>query len=161
MAFGILEGIGLAGSLLGAVNQYSAGQKQAAALREQARLDKLRADDFLLRTEKNIFARRKQAEKLIGGQQVALADAGVELGTGVSLDLMEDTYLALAEEEELIRDEAEAQAYAIKTGATALDKQASDVSTAGTIGGISTLLGGVAKAGPAIASMFPAKKKTK
>ncbi len=146
MALGLLAGIGLLGSAIGALTQYNAGQAQATALREQADLDKERSEEFLLRTERNIIARQKQVSKTVGGQKVALAQSGVDIGTGVSLDIMEDTYMALAEEESLIREEAEFQADAIKAGADVRVSQADDVSKAGTIGGVTTLLGGVAKA---------------
>ena len=141
----ILAGLSLGATVFGAINQYEQGQAQAEALREQAELDLLRANEFLIRTEKNIAARKIAAEKIIGGQQVALAKSGIELGTGVSLDIMEDAYMSLAEEEDLIRSEADYQAASIISGAESTRKQAGDVSSAGTISAVTTLLGGIGR----------------
>ena len=137
----ILSLIGLGLGAFSAYNTYQQGQAQAAALSEQANLDSNRANEFLRRTEKNIAARRKQFQQAIGGQKAALATAGIDIGSGVSLDMMEDAYQSLFEEEQLVMEEAEYQAMSIESGATALKKQASDVSTAGTIGAVTSLLG--------------------
>jgi len=137
--------IGLGLGIFGAYNQYQQGQAQAEMLREQAKLDEERANKFLYLTEKNIKTRRKQVGQQIGGQKVALASAGIDIGTGVSLDMMEDAYESLYEEEQLVMMEADYQAETMKQGATSLSKQAGDVSTAGTIGAVTSLLGTVAK----------------
>ncbi len=139
MGLPLIIGAGL--GIISAFSAYSQGQAQAAALREQAALDEERADKFLKRTEMNILSRRKQVGKAIGSQQVALADAGIELGTGVSLDMMEDAYFSLVEEEEIVRMEAEDQAFSIRQGADNNRSKAGDVSTAGTINAITSLLG--------------------
>jgi hypothetical protein len=98
----------------------------------------------LLRTEKNIGARKKEAARLVGSQQVLLAESGIDAGFGVSLDVLEETYDRLTQEIMITREEAQYQALAIRSGADAMRSQAKDVSRGGTIGAIGSLLGGIA-----------------
>jgi hypothetical protein len=131
----------LAGTALQALSQYEQGQAQAAQLEEQARLDNKRANEYLLRTEKNLKSRKIEAERIVGTQKTLLADSGIDIGFGVALDVVEDTYANLAEEAMLVREEARYQALAIRSGASALESQATDARRAGTIGAVSSILG--------------------
>lgn len=137
--------LGLAGTALGAWSAYQQGQAQADYLRQQSKLDNQRADEYLLRVEKNIGQRTKQASRVAGAQKTLLADSGVDVGFGVSLDLLEETYESLAEEVALTREEAAYQALSIRSGADAMLAQAKDASSAGTIGAVASLLGGASR----------------
>ena len=96
--------------------------------------------------QKNINAKKKQAHTIAGAQKSALAEAGIDVGFGVSLDITDDTYSSMVEEISIMQEEADYEALSIRMGADNLKDKASDVSTAGTVNAVGTLLGGVTRA---------------
>ena len=121
--------------------QYKASKDKAAAMREQARLNRLKAVEILKRNEINKEALFKEAKALEGTQAVQLTAAGGGLGAS-AMALIEETSHFAAEEAKSMTRSAEWEANMVRMGAESTGKAAGQVETAGKISALGTGISG-------------------
>lgn len=113
---------------------------QASALRSQgayeqqiyesnSRLAMVQADDAITRGNRDATEQLKQTKKLIGSQRAALAAQGIEVGSGSSLDIQQDTAAMGASDALTIKNNAWREAWGFKN-------QALDYSSKGALAGM-------------------------
>lgn len=131
------------GSLLSAYSANKAGEAQASAAKKMARAKRRQAKALLERSEINAERMRASGSRLVGEQQAAFASAGVKVGAGSTLSVMND---AINQTEQGVQDmlvDAKTKADALRSGASADTKLAGDLRTSGQLGAVGSLLSGV------------------
>lgn len=126
-------------SLFNAWGNYEAKQKEAEALRRKAAADEAQAKEYLERQTINENIQFKKGMMEISSFNVA--KGGGQAGA------MADAISVLNENLSLSRRDAEYNAAMIRAGAKERLRQAEDVSSAGTISAIGSILGGVSSLG--------------
>lgn len=141
-SFGIISGVSLGFQLLGGALEFFGNRKarkaQAEALRKQAMLREAEAEEIMRRAAINIEAVRKDTTRLIGEQRSVYAAAGLKL-EGSPLDVATSTLNQAEEEIELMRQEAEFDATAVRLGASADRSLARSTERAGVYQDIGTI----------------------
>jgi 1-deoxy-D-xylulose 5-phosphate reductoisomerase len=130
MSFVIVATVAAVGTAVTAYGQYEAGKAQEAALKDQARQEKLRAQ-----TEE--LARREELNRTLAANQVAMAMSGIAGATPQSVAL-ESARKATSSEAAISLSEKLKQRQLIREGQAA--------KFAGTVGATGTLLAGAADA---------------
>jgi len=145
--------VGTGVSALGAIQQ---GQAQSQAAKYQAGVDRNNtilaqraAKDAIERGAEAEATQRRKNTVLLARQRAAVASSGIELGTGSPLDILGDTAQFGELDAQTIRSNAEREAMGDRAKASNFqasaglnDMKASSASTAGFIGGASSLLSG-------------------
>lgn len=144
----------VAGAGLQAYGAYRSSKAQQAAYNYNAQVGELQAQasdveaaDALARGEQAVTQHRQQVSQLKGRQRAVLAANGVDLGEGSALNILTDTDVMGEYDANIIRQNAEREAYghrkqawAYRSGAT-LDRFGAD-SQSPLLAGTSTLLSG-------------------
>ena len=131
---------GAAGSLLSGLGQYESGQQQRAAY-------DYNADMTLQQMQQQMQTSEAKYANLIGRQASAYAKAGVDISSGSPLLVMAHTAAQGGVEQE--------SEYQAGTEQAALQRYYGKVAAFnGTVGGISTALAGLSKAGMQVASII-------
>lgn len=132
----------VAAGAISAISAYQSSRAQARAFRRQAREQNRQADEFLRRFELNAEFERLEGQGFAETQQAAFAKGGVALGSGVSLNAVDETARRVERNIRLNEMEAEAQADAIRAGAAVSRQNASSAIQQGN----ARILGGFADA---------------
>jgi len=136
----IIAGTGIAMQMYGS---YKTGKDNAAAMRRQAALDGLKAQEILERNKINIETLFKNAKAFQGSQVAQITGAGGGMGAS-AMALIEETTILAAEEANAQSRSAEWEANMVRLGAESTMTAAGDVQTAGTISALGTGLSGSA-----------------
>jgi hypothetical protein len=140
---------GIFPALLGAgtsILQARALQQQSIfereALKQNARMAELQAQDALRRGEQEATKSLQQTRQLMGAQRAALAAQGIEIDSGSSLDILMDTGAIGASEAVTIRNNAFKEAFGFTAEAGVFRTEAGMARRAGRAKVASTLLTG-------------------
>ena len=130
-------GLGAVNSAVSGYGQYQAGQNQRAAY-------DYNADVTMQQTDQQMQTTEAKYSNLIGKQATSFANAGVDIASGSPLLVMLHTSAQKGKEE--------ASEYDAGTEEAALQRYYGSVAAFnGTIGGISTFISGLTKAGMSVA----------
>lgn len=156
--------MGAAGFVAMAALSIAESQKQAKALREQGDYQAMIADrnasfanaqaaDALDRGEKNVSQLKTNIKKIRGSQRVALAAQGLDIETGSSRDIEEDTYYQARNDIITIRNNAWREAWGFNTQAEDIRLQRDlNLSSAKTAADATVLSGGIRALGYGISA---------
>jgi DNA-binding protein H-NS len=147
----------VAGAFMQGYAQLKGSQAEAKAMEEQAAVQRLNAFEALRRAEENAKIVGKEGGKFKGEQIVAYAKAGVMIESGSSLLALEETNMAIAEQQKQIRLQAQYEAAAGIKQASLLQQQAQTTKQMGRLGFMSSVLGGAAQAAGATRGSSAAK----
>lgn len=143
MALAMLAALtGLVGTGISAYGQIEEGRTKgriAAANAQQAEEDAIAAEES---AEYKSFLLRQESHRLQGKQKVGYASAGVDVGVGSPLDVMYETARNLELDRIVTEQEGERQARAFRREAGIQRLMGKQARRAGTLGAISTVLGG-------------------
>jgi DNA-binding protein H-NS len=148
----------VAGAFMQGYAQYKGSQAEAKAMEEQAAVQRLNAFEALRRAEENAKIVGKEGGKFKGEQIVAYAKAGVMIESGSSLLALEETNMAIAEQQKQIRLQAQYEAAAGIKQASLLQQQAKTTKQMGRLGFMSSVLGGATQAAGATRGSSSAAK---
>lgn len=137
----------IGGTLMEMEGQKGSARAQAAAARRNAEQKRLEALELLDRFEVNAAAMRGQGEIEVSNQMLNAAARGVDVGSGSTLDMFEQTRAVVAEEIALRRREANFQAKQLMRGASNDERYARDVKRASKYQQWGTFLRGAGSAG--------------
>ncbi len=108
----------IAGTAIGAYGQYrnarassQAAQYQAQVAQNNHRISEQYAQDALDRGKQEEAAHRAKVDRIKGAQLAALAASGVDISDGTALDLLADTAEMGELDAQIIRNNAEREAY--------------------------------------------------
>jgi hypothetical protein len=131
-----------AGSAISAGSQLAAGEHNAKALKYNAKIARMQADDALFRGEEDVMRAQRKGAQVRGAQRVALAAQGVDVNQDTAALVQKDTARAVAEDVATIRNNARREAWGYRVQATNLKSQARMSRYEGRSGAAGTLLGG-------------------
>ena len=141
-------------ALGGAVMNYTAGQKAAAAAEEAAQQDaalmEIRAKNAIKIGAEEAGAYKRNIDKLLGTQAANTAASGVVVGVGSSADIRSETEQLAQEDIDRIKNNAKLEAWGFQTQGRNLLTNAGNQATALRNQGTASLLGGIAQAGASI-----------
>jgi hypothetical protein len=126
--------------------QREAGEAQEAIAKRNAKLLERSADDALARGNEEVIAHRRRTRMLVGSQRATAAAQGLDVNSGVSLDLQDQATMHGAADEATIRRNAWREAYGIRTQAGNQRMEGRYARRAGTNQAIGTTLGGIGNA---------------
>lgn len=135
----MLPAIAVGSALVAAYGQYKAGQAQAEAMREQAQLGMMRADELLERNRINNELLMESALVNTGKQKAQIAGSGVSLEGSTSRELVYKTMETAAKQVQLNNRAAEWEARMARLGAESQIKSAGQMETAGNISAVGNL----------------------
>lgn len=126
------------------VGQVMGAHSQAAAAEKDAAMKRMQASELLDRAAQNAETYQRQGDKLRGQQVNALASSGVDVGSGSSLTLMEETAHEVTRQITNMNREAQFKADMLNRGADVSMDLAADRELAGWLGAGGSVLGGYA-----------------
>lgn len=140
LELGLFTAISAAGTLTSTVANIAGGVSKAEALKKEAGLKNLQADELLSRQAINEEAIREQGERLALGYGASFASTGRDGGgIGGMLRIKKDIEDNISNN----RREAEFKAKMLRAGADVDLSLSSDSITSGLLTGTGTLLGGI------------------
>lgn len=128
-----LTAISVGSALVSAYGQYKAGQAQSDAMREQAQLGMMRAEELLERNKINNELLMESALVHTGKQKAQIAGSGVSLEGSTSRELVAKTMETAARQIKLNNRAAEWEAEMARLGADSQIKSAGQIETASNI----------------------------
>lgn len=137
-------GAAVAGLGLQLYGQHKQSQQQAEAAEDQAAAKREQGIEILGRSEENIKRFRREGEKFKAQQVASFAASGVDVGSGVTLQQLEETNFLLAQNVADQRREAAFKAEQLFKGADINQDLAGDIRSAGGISLLGTGLSGAA-----------------
>lgn len=129
-------------TLVGAVGTVAQGQSAAAAAEYQQKQQTMLAEDALARGAQEEEGQRRKTAALAARQRAVMAASNVDLGSGSPLAILGDTAMLGELDAQVIKDNARRQQSFHKGNAVLAGMEGKAASTAGIIGGFSTVLGG-------------------
>lgn len=132
---------------MNAVSQVSSANAKADAMAKDAQLKRAQASELLSRASANAATFQRQGDRLRGSQVNALANSGVDVGSGSSLTMMEDTAHMVTKQIADMQREAQFKADQLNRGADVSMDLASETSLAGWLNAGGSILGGASKWG--------------
>lgn len=147
MAWGLVLG---AVSLYGSYQQSQAQKKQSEFQAQQDRINavysRFRAQDALDRGAKEAYRYGQQSKVLMGQQRAALAAQGIDVDSGSSAEIQDQTRRVALEDMQTIQNNAWRESFGLQFEASNLEKQAMFTARAGRQAARNTLLAGGLKA---------------
>ena len=137
----VMPALAVAGVAMQVYGTYKASKDKAAAMREQAAQNRLKAEEILKRNELNKEALFKKAKAFKGTQTTQITAAGGGLGAS-AMALIAETSTLAAEEAESMSRAAEWESNMVRMGADSTQKAAGQVETAGKISALGQGLSG-------------------
>ncbi len=137
--------IAVVGAGVSAYGQYQAGQDQAWAAKQQAKIKRQQAGEIRERLALQTAQLEQEGRSTTAAQTSAFAKGGVQLGTGVTLIAMEDTNAKIAQEIEFTQRDAMFRIGQMESGARYDEIAGQQYKKAATISAGGTLLTGASK----------------
>jgi len=100
------------------------GEYNASVYESNARIQRLMAEDAIIRGDKEAVKAKQAAKRLIGSQRAALGAQGIDIESGSALDIQEETASLGAEEALNIKNNAWREAWGYRSAATDLEGRA-------------------------------------
>jgi hypothetical protein len=123
--------------------QNKAGKQQRNLADNNAALLERQADDALARGHQDALAVRRHTRQLVGKQQSQAAAQGLDVTTGVPVELASDTLALGAQDEAQVRSNAWREAYGIRGQASNQRLAGRYAASAGRNQALGSMLGGV------------------
>ena len=127
-----------AGSGLQAYGAYQSSKGQKAAHLYNAQVGEMQAQDALARGEQEVVRERMKTADLKGRQRAALGASGIDVNEGSALDILTGTDFMADLDAQVIRENAEREAWGHRTGAQ-MDRFAASQQRPGTAAATSLL----------------------
>ncbi len=137
----------MAGTTISAWGKYKAGEAEAGAFKGSAIAKRRAAKDLIKRSDMNSEFTRLSGETFKGKQIGALADSGIDVGSGFALAVLEDTGKKIERQILVDEMEAEAQRDMLLLEADLDWDRAKAADTAGKMSAFSSMAGGFMSAG--------------
>jgi len=138
----VVAALAIAGTGLSAYGQMRQGAWADAAARKQSSLINLQADEIIARAELNNMIIDRNFKSLQGEQIAAAAGAGVDVGAGMTLEILEQTAMDASLQKELNRRDARCEASVLRFEASMGVLAGKEAKKAATIGAAGSLLTG-------------------
>ncbi|HEY9146833.1 MAG TPA: hypothetical protein VIN36_09130 [Thiobacillus sp.] len=123
-----------------AYGAYQSSKNEQAAYNYNATVNEQQAQDALARGDEAVSEHQRKVDQLKGRQRAVMAANGLDLGEGSALNILTDTDLLGAYDAQVIRKNAEREAWGHRAQA-GLNRYSAD-SQSPLLAGTSTLLGG-------------------
>lgn len=136
----------IGGTILSVEGQKKAARSEAAAARRNAEAKRLEAMEVLERFEINASALKQQSEVSISNELVSRASRNVDVGTGTTLDLIDQSRGLVLEQIMLDEREAKFRAKQLEIGADIDQRLATDILSAQRLRTLGTFLSGTGTA---------------
>jgi hypothetical protein len=145
----------LATTAASAAQAWTSGSYEMAIADRNYKQAKILSEDALARGEQRADANRRQVGQKIGAQKVGLAASGVDVGSGMALNIIGDTALLGELDTQIIRQNAdrEAKGYDSQAANFKAQKKAAKSSRLWNTAGV--ILGGAADAAGQANKSFP------
>lgn len=143
VAVGIMAGAALVGGVMNGMAAKDAAEANADAARRNAELAQKAADAALQDGEQDAAKVVMQGEALEGAQRTGYAAGGVVVDQGSAAQMVESTEALTAIDVETIRNNAQREAWGLRTGAANMLEDASAMEDAGQLALWSGIIGGV------------------
>lgn len=140
----VVAGVGTTISLIASEN---ARQSEEDAMKAQAKLKKAQAQELLERFEINAESLKRLGQETASAQTASFAKGGVDVGSGSSLLMMEDTFSKIQRQISLDKREADFKANQLIRGADIEMSLAGDISKAKKIENYGLFFTSAAKTG--------------
>lgn len=134
----------VAGSAVyGAYAQNEAGKAQQSLANQNAKTLDAQAEDAIQRGQQEVHALRRRTRGLVGNQRVQAALQGIDVNSGVAMDLQDDSFAQGAIDEAQIRENALDEAWGIRRQASNQRLSGNYARRAGRNQAAGTVLGGI------------------
>lgn len=134
----------IASTAIGAYSQMQAASHQAAIANFNAKQAQINAKDAIARGEQAADSERRKTAYKIGAQRVGLAASGVDVGSGMALDIIGDTALLGEMDTQIIRQNAGREARNYQVQGENFRAEARSAKSAGLWNTMGTIVGGAA-----------------
>jgi len=145
MATGAAIGITAAATGFQIIEAKKASKAQERAANLKAAHKRVQAAELMKRSEFNIGQLKKDAKDFQSQQQLAFAKGGIALGTGASLEAMQDTTDRLFDEIDIQRREAKFKFDQLMAGADIDTQLGGDIASAGRTQRVGIFLQGASR----------------
>lgn len=136
----------VASTAISAVGQMRAASYQAAIAKRNAEQADIMAKDAIARGEQKADSERRKTAYKIGAQTVGLAASGVDVGSGMALNIIGDTALLGEFDAQVIKDNAERESWGYKNQAEQFRMEAKAAKSQGLWNTLGTVVGGLTTA---------------
>lgn len=134
------------GAGMSAYGQVQAGRAHEALANRQAQVAEQQAQDAIARGQVAEERRRLQTRQQIGAQRAAYASQGVDVNVGTPVDTQTDTASIGELDAQMIRRNAQLEAWGYRTGAADVRARGDIAAEEGKMGAFQTILGGASRA---------------
>lgn len=145
----------LASTAVSAYSTYSSNSYAAAVANRNAQQAEIMAKDAIARGEQKADQERRKVAYKIGGQRVGLAASGIDVGSGMGIDIIGDTALLGELDVQITRQNADREAAGYRNQAVNFKHEARASKRAAIWNTAGTVLGGAADASWRAKQQFP------
>ncbi len=135
-------GVAAVGTAVSVTQQIRQANYQSRTAQMNAQFAEISAGGALQRGEAKEVQSRLQGGAVMGRQQSSYGASGVVVGEGSSADILADTRLMSEYDAQMIRNNAQREAYGHRVSAAGYQAHATEYEDSGKFGAAATLIGG-------------------